>query len=242
MKATFTHPFSMMSITLSFTMHNSTPPVAAWTYRLLFFAVLNRGEHLLTSFHYNSVYMHASICLFFAQETRVHTSVCEKSQSLKSTKLNYMLFVCISMEGGKRPENVAQSPLMILEPSAHTKIFHEYLFSVFKRLQKKCNVKVLLSLLPGVRKSISLKVSRFRPLLILLRKVLRRRRVWSIVEMKMTAKIWRSGRKNCFSVILSTRSLTLTVPRSIPGLRDLKTKIHLNYVYLLLSSKVTGEI
>jgi hypothetical protein len=34
----------------------------------------------------------------------------------------------MSMEGGKRPETVAQGPLIILEPSAHTKLFHEYLF------------------------------------------------------------------------------------------------------------------
>jgi len=72
--------------------------------------------------------MHSSIHLFFAQETRVQTSVCEKSQSLKSTKLNYVLFFYMSMEGGKRPETVAQSPLIILEPVAHTKLFHEYLF------------------------------------------------------------------------------------------------------------------
>lgn len=46
MKAVFTHPFSMRSITLSFNMHDSTP-VAARTYRLLFFGVLNRGEHFM---------------------------------------------------------------------------------------------------------------------------------------------------------------------------------------------------
>lgn len=39
-----------------------------------------------------------------------------------------MLFLYMSMEGGKRPETVAQIPLIILEPSVHTKIFHEYLF------------------------------------------------------------------------------------------------------------------
>jgi hypothetical protein len=50
-------------------------------------------------------------------------------------------------------------------------------------------------------------------------------------------KIWKYGRKNCLNVILSTKSLTMTVPRSNPGLRDLKTKIRLNYICLLRSSK-----
>jgi len=39
-----------------------------------------------------------------------------------------MLFVYMSMEGGKRPETVAQSPLIIMELSAHTKLYHGYLF------------------------------------------------------------------------------------------------------------------
>ena len=94
----------------------------------------------------------------------------------------------------------------------------------------------------GVRKDISLKVPRFRSFLLLLRGVLRGRRVWSIVGMTLTAKNRSSGRKTYFSVILCTRSLTWTVPRSNPGLCDFKTQIHLNYIYLLLSSKVIGEI
>jgi len=72
--------------------------------------------------------MQASIYLFFAQETRVHTSVCEKSRSLKSIKLNFMLFLYMTIEGGKRPEPVAQIPSIILELCVHTEIFHEHLF------------------------------------------------------------------------------------------------------------------
>lgn len=39
-----------------------------------------------------------------------------------------MLFLYMTIEGGKRPEPVAQIPSIILELCVHTEIFHEHLF------------------------------------------------------------------------------------------------------------------
>jgi hypothetical protein len=55
-------------------------------------------------------------------------------------------------------------------------------------------------MLPDVGKSISFKVPRFRPLVLLIRGVSRPRGVWSIEGMMMTAKNLSFEGKNCLSV------------------------------------------
>jgi hypothetical protein len=175
-------------------------------------------KHLLILI-YTYIQQDATLHSLFYLETALHVSggTTTHHQERKQLYLQHLVFVTPLL----LPAAIAADAVE-LPRRKHTT------YRTRRKFEIKNNVKVLLSLLPGVRKSISLKVPRFSPLLLLLRKVLRRRRIWSIVGMMPTAKIWRSGTKKCFSVILSTKSLTLTVPQSNPGLCDINTKIHLN--------------
>ena len=113
--------------------------------------------------------------------------------------------------------------------------------SVFKRLQKKSNVEVLLSSLPGARKSVSLKVPRFHPLFIVTKSVKTKTSIehcGNEVDNK-NLKIWEKELSQCHFVHQKSHT---DFPTKESGLRNLKTKIRLNYVYILLSSKVIGEI
>jgi hypothetical protein len=74
-------------------------------------------------------------------------------------------------------------------------------------------VKVLLSMFPDVGKTISFKVPRFHPLVLLIRGVLRQRRVWSIEGMMMPAKYLSSEGKTYLSVTLSTKRIESGCPR-----------------------------
>jgi hypothetical protein len=60
--------------------------------------------------------------------------------------------------------------------------------------------------------------------------------------MKLTAKVSRAWEKELSQCHFVHQKSHIDCPTIESGLLNLKTKIHLNNVYLLLSSKVIGEI
>jgi hypothetical protein len=113
-----------------------------------------------------------------------------------------------------------------------------YLF-VFKRLQKKCGSNSLIA--SRCPKEYLFEGSQVPPAFASVKRSVKTNT--SMVNCSNDADSKNSKLSfGWLGVILSTKSLTWTVQRSNPGLRDLTLKINLNCIYLLLSTQVIGEI